>query len=190
MVTSSPRLKAASRAPAQKLTGKQNYASSVDISDVVQLYRSLADHDIPVWIDGGWCVDALVGTTTRDHDDLDVAVDRIHAAALRSFLVDLGFAPLQRPDETEWMYVLTNDAGDQIDVHVFQYDDAGNVIYGVEYPNGSLTGQGALNGESVDCVSAEWMFRFKTSYQPKAKDKADVAVLAKAFGFTVPSSHQ
>ena len=84
---------------------------------------------------------------------------------------------------------MTDRTGYEVDVHVFAYDDAGNNIYGVKYPFGSLTGTGRLFGAEVNCVSAEWMFLFKTSYPPKPKDLADVAALANAFGFTIPDSH-
>ena len=98
--------------------------------------------------------------------------------------------PRNRPGSTDWIYVVANDAGMEVDVHVFAYDDAGRNVYGVEYPHGALTGTGQLAGHVVNCVSAEWMFRFKTSYEPKPKDLADVAALAGAFGFEIPDSHR
>ena len=40
---------------------------------------------VPAWLDGGWCVDALLGEQTRRHDDLDLVapldgVERLGAA--------------------------------------------------------------------------------------------------------------
>ncbi|WP_226863290.1 nucleotidyltransferase domain-containing protein [Mycolicibacterium baixiangningiae] len=44
--------------------------------EVLALYRAAVAAGVRLWVDGGWCVDALVGEQTREHDDLDVAVDR------------------------------------------------------------------------------------------------------------------
>ena len=43
---------------------------------VLDLYNWLNENNIAVWIDGGWCVDALLGRQTREHADLDIAVHR------------------------------------------------------------------------------------------------------------------
>lgn len=37
--------------------------------DVIRIYQLLATHGIKVWVDGGFCVDALVGRATREHAD-------------------------------------------------------------------------------------------------------------------------
>ena len=42
--------------------------------DVVRVLDLLAAAGIEVWLDGGWCVDALLGEQTREHNDLDIAV--------------------------------------------------------------------------------------------------------------------
>ena len=46
--------------------------------DVLMVRDTLAAAGVPVWIDGGWGVDALVGTQSRDHDDLDLVLDGEH----------------------------------------------------------------------------------------------------------------
>jgi len=50
--------------------------------DVVTIYLLLATRGIKVWVDGGFCIDALVGHATREHSDLDIAVERRDADAL------------------------------------------------------------------------------------------------------------
>ena len=77
-----------------------------------------------------------------------------------------------------------------LDIHVFEYDAEGNNTYGIAYPFGSLTGAGMIDGQSVQCIAPEWMFRFKTSYAPAEKDRQDVQALAERFGWEVPESHQ
>jgi lincosamide nucleotidyltransferase A/C/D/E len=157
--------------------------------DAVRIYQLLAARGIKVWVDGGFCVDALVGRATREHSDLDIAVERRDADALCAVLATDGFSRLPREDSSAWSFVLS-DGRRNVDVHVFAYDESGKNVYGIEYPFGSLTGTGELDSIEVSCVAPEWMFRFKTAYAPTAKDNADVAVLAEHFGFPIPDTHQ
>jgi lincosamide nucleotidyltransferase A/C/D/E len=142
-----------------------------------------------VWIDGGFCVDALVGRATREHSDLDIAVERQAADTLCAVLAAEGFSKLAREDSSAWSFVLS-DGRRNVDVHVFAYDASGKNIYGIVYPFGSLSGTGELDGVKVACVAPEWMFRFKTAYAPTAKDIADVSALAQRFGFAIPETHK
>jgi lincosamide nucleotidyltransferase A/C/D/E len=157
--------------------------------DAVEIYLLLATRGVTVWVDGGFCVDALVGRSTREHSDLDIAVERQDADALCAVLANEGFSKLAREDSSEWSFVLS-DGRRHVDVHVFAYDAAGKNIYGIVYPYGSLTGSGELDGVKVACVAPEWMFRFKTAYAPTAKDIADVTALAQRFGFGIPETHR
>jgi lincosamide nucleotidyltransferase A/C/D/E len=157
---------------------------------ILDLYNWLRENDITIWIDGGWGVDALLGTVTREHGDLDIAVHRKDNAKLRKLLVDGGYKEEARRDSSEFMYVLSNEAEQPIDIHVFEYDESGKNIYGVEYPYGSLTGKGIIDGQEVNCISPEWMFRFKTSYAPTEKDIRDVRALSEKFGFDLPDEYK
>jgi lincosamide nucleotidyltransferase A/C/D/E len=157
--------------------------------DVVRIYQLLAARGIEVWVDGGFCVDALLGRATREHSDLDIAVERRDADALCAVLATDGFSRLPREDSSAWSFVLS-DGRRNVDVHVFAYDESGKHVYGIEYPFGSLTGTAELDGTKVSCVAPEWMFRFKTAYAPTAKDIADVAALAQHFGFAIPDTHK
>lgn len=155
--------------------------------DVVRIYQLLATHGIKIWVDGGFCVDALVGRATREHGDLDIAVERADAERLCAVLADDGFSRLAREDSSAWSFVLS-DGRRSVDVHVFAYDASGKNVYGIEYPFGSLTGTGEIDGVKVSCVAHEWMFRFKTAYTPTAKDIADVTALADHFGLAIPDN--
>ncbi len=157
--------------------------------DVLDIYNLFNQNKITIWVDGGWCIDALLGKQTREHPDLDIAVQRKDNTRLRELLESKGFQEQKRNDSVQWMYVLRNGDGKQVDVHAFEYDDAGKNVYGIEYPYGSLTGKGTINGQEVNCISPEWMFKFKTAYKPKDKDKSDVNALANKFGYSVPDSH-
>lgn len=158
--------------------------------DVIQLYNELSSKEIPIWIDGGWCVDALLGEQTREHPDLDIAIDRKHATKLNDILGSYGFKNYPRDDTSDWNYVLVNEQEKLIDIHVFEFDENGKNTYGVQYPKDSLTGEGRIGGHKVNCISPEWMIKFKTAYEPKQKDIQDVQRLAKKYGFKIPPSHR
>lgn len=158
--------------------------------DILILYQWFAKNGITIWIDGGWCIDALLGRQTREHPDLDIAVHRKDNRQLRELLESKGYHEERRNDSAEWMYVMKNTDGKQVDVHAFEYDNDGNNTYGIEYPYGSLTGKGTINGHSVNCIAPEWMFKFKTAYEPQEKDLKDAQALAIKFGFELPNTHK
>jgi lincosamide nucleotidyltransferase A/C/D/E len=161
----------------------------MELAEVVGIYGAIEREGVDIWIDGGWCVDALVGRHTRDHVDLDIAVARGDEDRLRRALDRMGFTDATDADAPEGIVVMASPHGWNLDVHVFQYDAEGRVVYGIDYPYGALTGRGSLAGLPVRCVAPEWMFRFKTSYPPAPKDRADVRLLAETFGFALPEAY-
>ena len=46
----------------------------MDASTVRRFVPQLEQAGIPVWLDGGWGIDALLGRETRPHHDLDLIV--------------------------------------------------------------------------------------------------------------------
>jgi lincosamide nucleotidyltransferase A/C/D/E len=54
--------------------------------EVIDVYTSLENFGVEIWIDGGWGVDALLGEQTRPHKDLDIAIQQKDVVALREFL--------------------------------------------------------------------------------------------------------
>ena len=162
----------------------------MELAEVVAVLGGLADAGVTVWVDGGWGVDALIGTQSRDHEDLDIAVNREDETALNHWLAARRYIPRQHPEDSAWNYVLQDASGHAIDVHVFEFDDAGNHSYGVSYPAESLAGTASLGDIRVHCIAPEWMFRFKTGYAPRPRDLADVRALADKFGYEVPPTHQ
>lgn len=159
-------------------------------SEVLDLYNWFKENGITVWIDGGWCIDALLGQQTRDHQDLDIAVQRKDNTKLRQLLEGSGYKEESCDDSSEFMYVMKSDAGQSIDVHAFEYDESGKNIYGVKYPFGSLTGKGKINGQGVNCIDPEWMFKFKTSYEPDENDYHDVKLLCEKFNIPLPDVYK
>lgn len=155
--------------------------------EVVALYRAARNAGIRLWIDGGWCVDALVGEQTREHDDLDLAVDRDDVDVLLGMLTAAGYRTTSHPSSTPWNFVMVDDLDRRIDIHVFHFDVSGQHDYGIAYPARSLRGAGTIDGEHVECIAVESMYQFKTAYQPAAKDAADIRHLKalRTNGYTI-----
>lgn len=147
---------------------------------------------IEVWIDGGWAVDALLGEQTRPHEDLDVAVEGRFELALRSLLEGFGYRDKPRDDTSAWNYVLSDEQGHVVDVHVINLDGDGNGIYGPHgemYPASSLTGSGVIGGREVRCISAEDLVKFHTGYAVDETDYRDVRALCDRFEIDLPGEY-
>src|SRR6516162_10485620 len=98
--------------------------------DVVDFYRTVKRLGIELWIDGGWGVDALLGEQTRPHKDLDIAIEPKDVPTLREFLRTRGYKDIKVEEARLWNFVLGDESGREIDVHVIVLDDSGNGIYG------------------------------------------------------------
>jgi lincosamide nucleotidyltransferase A/C/D/E len=160
-------------------------------SDVVSLYAALEVRRIQVWIDGGWCVDALLGRQTRPHSDLDIALEATDAPAVIRFLEGEGYRKTVDADNSDWNFVAQGGLGQTIDAHIFVHDlDSNGVLgppeLGYRYPVGSLQGWGKIEGHTVRCIAPEYIVRFKSSYAPRGIDAADVAAICARYGLPNP----
>ncbi len=163
----------------------------MNAKDVIALYSEIQRRGIEIWIDGGWGVDVLLREQTRAHSDLDIVIQQQDVAALRTLLEGKGYRDVPRDDTRAWVFVLGDEAGRQVDVHVIVFDGSGNGIYGPKengemYPAASLTGSGVIDGCPVRCISPEYLVKFHTGYKLDANDYADVAALCERFGIELP----
>ena len=67
------------------------YCMTMTKADVVEVLDWLGEGEVPVWLDGGWGVDALIGEQTRDHEDLDLIVRDDHVSRMSDVLHEHGF---------------------------------------------------------------------------------------------------
>ena len=168
----------------------------MNAQDVVGFYRTLSKAGVEIWIDGGWAVDALLGHQTRPHKDLDIAVQQKHVSTLRELLEARGYKDVPRDDTSPWNFVLGDAKSHAIDVHVIVLDAEGNGIYGPQengemYPASSLTGEGAIDGQRVKCISAKDMVKFISPWLHKrrAYDFKSVSALCEKFGIPFPAEY-
>ena len=82
--------------------------------------------------------------------------------------------------------------GYEIDVHAFVYDDQGNVVDGVMYPTESLTRTGTINGQSVRCISPQYMVEFLAPWIHKWPEKYvhAVAAICEKYGIELPKEYR
>ncbi|MEL6235214.1 MAG: hypothetical protein AAFR46_12480 [Pseudomonadota bacterium] len=150
--------------------------------------------ECPIWLDGGWGVDALLGCQTRPHEDVDVIVAAQHAPDLVARLGGAGFSDVPRDDSRACNFVLGCARRGLIDFHLVQFDAAGNGIYGLPepegiYPAAAFAGRGSVLGQPVQCVTAAFQIENRLAgHRLRAKDFADMAALAAATGLDVPAS--
>ena len=161
---------------------------------VIEIYSSLSERGIHIWIDGGWGVDALLGIQTRPHKDLDIAIENQQVVQLERFLAAQGYRRTKRELERPFNFVLADLSGREIDVHVISLDADGNGIYGpvengLMYPADSLNGIGTINGVTVRCISPQWMVKFHSGYELAEKDYQDVSALCEKYGIPLPKEY-
>src|SRR5258705_12245034 len=98
--------------------------------DVIDVYTSLENLGIEIWIDGGWGVDALLGEQSRAHKDLDIAIQQKDVVALSEFLHAQSYREIKLEDARPWNFVMGDEKGRENDGDVIVLDDKGNGIYG------------------------------------------------------------
>lgn len=160
---------------------------------VLETIQLLTDHDVAVWIGGGWGVDALIGRQTRDHRDLDVSIAAGDKATALAALEGTGFAIV-----TDWRptrVALVHPASGEIDVHPITFEEDGSAwLPGIdgqrfEYPPGSFTTDTIL-GARVACINAALQLTFHLGYEPTEMDRADMRSLAEADLITLPAEYR
>lgn len=132
------------------------------------------------WVAGGWGIAILVGAQTREHRDLDLAIDATDVGLCLAALDSLGYVP-----ETDWMPIrleLRAPGARWVDVHPIEFDRSGrgrqaarNGEY-FDYPPTAFT-DARLNGRLINCLSVQQQRTFHTGYPHQAKDVHDLAQL-------------
>lgn len=158
-------------------------------SDVLQLYSDCNAAGIEIWIDGGWCVDALLNKQLRPHKDLDIAIQWEDVPKLRELLATKGYT--QSKEESQWNFVLIDNSEHEIDVHAFVYDVKGNIVEGIMYPAESLAGEGIIDDHTVRCISPKYMVGFLAPWIHKWPEKylEAVSALCEKYGIDLPTEY-
>src|SRR4029453_9320474 len=141
-------------------------------TDVLGVLSRREAAGLTAWVDGGWGVDALLEETTRDYDDLDMAVLLPQLEAVRAVLAEAGYGPVLRA----WLptsLALADQAGREIDLHILRpaADGGGDQALpggrSFHYPPPV---RGTIAGRPVRCMDAGTQVRAHMGYPPTAKD--------------------
>lgn len=158
-------------------------------TDGLAALAALAEANVPVWVAGGWGIDALVGETTRAHCDLDIAISAEAEETGIDALSALGYR--LTVDERPARFVMAAEGGRVIDLHPVVFDASGHgVQHGFDgrvfdYPADAFDA-GSIAGVTVPCISADLQVRFHLGYDPLDHDRRDMAVLQHRLGLVVP----
>lgn len=145
---------------------------------LIGLVDRLRGASIPVWVAGGWGIDALVGEQTREHRDLDLLYAIEDDGEMRTVLAGAGYCV-----ETDWWPVRVEFAGaSYIDVHPLRFSRDGSAVQAglddtqFHYPASAFV-SGRIAGREVGCLSEAQQRLFHTGYPLRAVDRHDLAQL-------------
>ena len=148
--------------------------------DVACVLDALDESGVRAWVGGGWGVAVLAGRQSREHRDLDLAVDADDLQRCLHTLGVLGYAT-----ETDQLpaRIELRAAGDRwVDVHPVTFGRHGHGRQAgpggayFDYPAGAFA-RGALRGRWIGCLSIQQQRLFHTGYEHQAKDDHDLAEL-------------
>jgi lincosamide nucleotidyltransferase A/C/D/E len=174
----------------------------VNAKEAVNLYNFLQSHNIPIWLTGGWGIDALLGEKTRTHKDLDVLILLDDVYKLCQLLAERGYRLKMTWEENRWAmdaddikvptaFVLHDSAGRELDCHAIQLDEKGSGIPTWENTEGIVLNQqdlrtiGWIEGTAVHCISPETQFQAHQGYQLPENQKKDLTLLQEKFSINL-----
>lgn len=140
---------------------------------------------LPLWLSGGWAIDARLGRITRDHGDIDLAFPAERRDEWLALLRDQGGGSLE---PTDYGFLITV-AGVLIDCEPCTRRGAVYEIDGPPPGTCPWEPQGAIEGYAVRCVSWEailWDYFYYLDEVPQAEwrphDPVSFALAREAYG--------
>ena len=167
------------------------HAVGVDSGHVLAVLDLLVEQGVVGWLDGGWGVDALLGEQTREHADVDLAVDMGALDRLVARLRVEGYEVLR--DELPVAIALRHPDGREVDLHPLTLTPDGGGDQ--QQPDGrppwhyGAPATGQIDGRQVRCNSMDTQMRSHLGYQPDQNDHADMSALVRRFGCLLPAPY-
>jgi lincosamide nucleotidyltransferase A/C/D/E len=163
----------------------------MDAGRVLDLLSHLEARDIPVWLDGGWAIDALLGEQTRPHDDLDLVSRLEDSRRLKAALAERGY--VLAGGGSPQSFELVDPEGRQVDVHPASFRPGGDGVYQMAdggewiFPAAGFGGEGRILGRRVPCLTPDVvMVNHTTGYALDEAHERDVRALGERYGIPVP----
>ena len=161
--------------------------------DAANLLKTAENLGIIVWVGGGWGVDALIGSQTRLHNDIDVYIEKKEADAFIKMLTSSGYQEVKMEYTTASHTVWQNSSNHIVDFHMIEFkaDDADSLYFqGEAYPLFVLDGAGKIGEVAVRCFTAEAQLLFHQGYEQSEKDIHNVRSLCKTFDLDIPEEYK
>lgn len=163
-------------------------------SQVASLLARLMERGVDCCVVGGWGVDALVGTPTREHKDLDVLLPLAALQESMSLWADEAFELAREWSESRGIaghhplvgkpipsaFVLVHADGREIDVHVYEAVETLVVcLWDTDRPleAADLAATGWIGGVPVRCMTASMQLTCHQGYELPPSHAADVSLL-------------
>jgi lincosamide nucleotidyltransferase A/C/D/E len=176
------------------LTGRgRTPQADMGAAGVLELVSRFEARAIPVWLDGGWAIDALLGEQTRPHDDLDLVSRLEDSERIEDTLGELGYVlGFGGPPHS---FELVDGDGHQVDVHPASFRANGDGVYKMAnggdwiFPAAGFGGDGGrILGRRVPCLTAEVVLvNHTTGYALDEAHQRDVRALSARFGIPLPA---
>ena len=168
-----------------------NEQTTRQLDDLGELTRAFDDRSIDYTLFGGWAVDFYVGSVTRAHDDVDLAVWQVDHTRIDQMLTAAGWRHAPHPDDdggtgyerngvrVELTFLVTDGPDVLLPLH------RGSIVWPYEH-HGDVR---ELCGVRARLVSRSSLVAGKSFQRDdpheRAKDRADLAALRQ----TQPGSH-
>lgn len=171
----------------------------ISAREAITIYQRLTVANIPVWLTGGWGIDALLGVQTRPHKDLDVILLVDDVDRLLEILAVDGYVLKEIWEENLWVedsehnqvptgFVYHDSVGRELDAHAMRIDEVGNGVpcwaeaEGFILSKQDLAAEGEIAGFVVRCISPEMQMRAHTGYPLPEVQRQDLKQLSIKFG--------
>ena len=132
---------------------------------VVETLAALRSAGVEAWVIGGWGIDALAGTQSRTHRDLDLIVDHPEIELALAVLLELGYVEWHRHLRPEQIGDL-EAAGDNVVVR----DEKMRVVDVHDVAvrsSGQQFASGTIEGFRVNCFTAKQQLRAHQGYRKR-----------------------
>ncbi len=148
---------------------------------VLRLVEHFEASGLPLWLAGGWGVDALAGRQTRWHHDLDLVVRIEDEESVAACLASLGFEPYAQFEVPEAglsrSSVYRDTIGRHVDVHPVTIVGPGTESDLTPALGWDCFCWGSVAGRIVPCLSIDVQLALHRGYEPRGRDLQDLATL-------------
>lgn len=160
-------------------------------NDAVEILNDAERHGISVFLDGGWGVDALLERQTRDHNDIDLFIEKDQGEKFIALLKQKGFHEI-RKDYTTPAHTVWQDAEERVvDLHLYEPGENGTFWFeGNSYPAETFSAVGRIAGREVRCIPPREQQLFHCGYEWDENDAHDVHLLCACFGLSLPDEYR